>query len=270
MYRLISILAVLLFTGQASAQKAEELRDLFGDYTYSFLHYDLQAKMLHMYTDTLPDGSLQAMKAYSPCSTFKIPNSMIALESGAISGPDEMLEWDGEKRFYDKWNQDHNLRMAFKHSAVWFYQEMARRVGKENMQEWLNKLNYGDKNIGDDVTTFWLEKGLKISANQQWDFLVRLALNELPFSRETMDTFRNEIFPRGTVEGGYFCGKTGTSLRTAERIGWYVGWVERNGEYHIFVTNILGPEATGRVAEEITIKVLHRLHVLKGKEPHRL
>ena len=71
---------------------------------------------------------------FIPASTFKIFNSLAALESGAVKDENEIMKWDSVKRFYDMWNQDLNLGQAFKYSAVWFYQELARRIGEEKMK----------------------------------------------------------------------------------------------------------------------------------------
>ena len=75
---------------------------------------------------------------FLPASTFKIINSMIALETGVIKDEKEIIKWDSLDRGYDKWNRDQNLESGLKYSAVWFYQELARRIGKKKMQHWDN------------------------------------------------------------------------------------------------------------------------------------
>ena len=65
-----------------------------------------------------------------PASTFKVFNAMVALDSGAVKDEYEVIHWDGVKRQFDGWNRDHCLASAMKFSAVWFYQEMARRAGQ--------------------------------------------------------------------------------------------------------------------------------------------
>ena len=79
---------------------------------------------------------------FIPASTFKRFNSLAALEAGAIKDENEIMEWDSVKRFYsDMWNQDLNLAQAFKYSAVWFYQESARRIGEDKMKDYITLNN---------------------------------------------------------------------------------------------------------------------------------
>ncbi len=106
----------------------------------------------------------RAQQQFLPASTFKILNSLISLETKVVD-ENTIIQWDGVKRFYDKWNQDQNMKTAFPISCVWFYQELARRVGFEKMQYFLQESNYGNKKLGDKIDTFWLEGELRISAS---------------------------------------------------------------------------------------------------------
>ena len=54
-----------------------------------------------------------------PASTFKIPNSVIALETGVVGDPDkDVFQWDGVTRSIEAWNRDHTLRSAIAASAA--------------------------------------------------------------------------------------------------------------------------------------------------------
>jgi beta-lactamase class D len=91
-------------------------------------------------------------QAFLPASTFKIPNSLIALETGVVGDPDtDIFKWDGVKRSIEAWNQDHNLRSAIAASAVPVYQEIARRIGAERMQKYVDLFEYGNRNIGGGI-----------------------------------------------------------------------------------------------------------------------
>jgi len=92
---------------------------------------------------------------------------MIALEVGAINGVDATLPWDGVKRTFDSWNKDHDLRSAMEHSVVWYFQEIARRVGLAAMRSWVERLDYGDRQIGEEVDLFWLDGPLTISPAEE-------------------------------------------------------------------------------------------------------
>jgi beta-lactamase class D len=113
----------------------------------------------------------RAKERFLPASTFKIFNSLAALESGVIKDQDEIIKWDSIPRGWEKWDMDHNLRSAIKYSAVWFYQELARRIGEEKMRSYINKTGYGNKNIEGGIDLFWLQGELKISAMEQIEFL---------------------------------------------------------------------------------------------------
>ncbi|MEM9977631.1 MAG: class D beta-lactamase [Cyanobacteria bacterium P01_D01_bin.2] len=174
---------------------------------------------------------------FLPASTFKILNALIALETGVIASDRSLLTWDGVERSIPAWNRDHNLHTAFRASAVWFYQVLARRIGHGSMQQWVTAANYGNQTIGsvDDIDTFWLNGDLRITPQEQIQFLQRLQRNQLPFSEETLATVQDimivEQTPDYTIRA-----KTGWAL-TAE-VGWYVGYVEQNENVYFFATNI--------------------------------
>ncbi|MEM1282432.1 MAG: penicillin-binding transpeptidase domain-containing protein, partial [Chlamydiota bacterium] len=102
---------------------------------------------------------------HQPCSTAKIPHTLIALEVGYAKDPHKVFKWDGQKRFLDVWNKDHTLESAFKQSTLWVYQKITSDLGCEEMSSWIGKLNYGNRFIGGDgdITTYWLDGPLAIS-----------------------------------------------------------------------------------------------------------
>lgn len=183
-----------------------------------------------------------------PASTFKIVNAAIALEIGAVSGPDELFPWDGEVREFAAWNRDLTLAGAMTASAVPVYQEVARRIGGAAMEEWLNRLDYGNHQVGSVIDRFWLDGPLLTSAREQVDFLERMVRGELPFSPETLsaveEMIRLEEGPWGSLHG-----KTGWAFEAD--LGWWVGWVRRGPETWVFALNMDLPrpeDAPRRVA----------------------
>ncbi|MDJ0717855.1 MAG: penicillin-binding transpeptidase domain-containing protein [Prochloraceae cyanobacterium] len=139
---------------------------------------------------------------FLPASTFKIFNSLVALETGVIKDELVVLTWDGKKRDLDVWNQDYNMRQAIKYSTVWFDQVLARKIGRERMQEYINKVGYGNKNIGaeEDLDRFWLDGELKITAKEQINFLQRLYRGDLPFSEHSMKIVKDILVVEETPE----------------------------------------------------------------------
>lgn len=194
----------------------------------------------------------RANERLSPCSTFKILNSMIALESKVIKDENEIIKWDGVVREYLQWNQDHSMRSAISVSAVWFYQELARRIGKEEMQKKLLELNFGNRDISQGLTTFWLGGGsLKISLNEQADFLSRLLRNELPFSKETQERVK-DIITLQKNDNFSIAGKTGS----CDGIGWFVGFTKDGKKTEVFAFNIKGEGASGLEAKRIAFEYI--------------
>src|SRR6478752_6920752 len=134
------------------------------------------------------DGTLRghdearAGTRYVPASTFKIPNSLIGLDCGAVSSVDEVLPYGGKPQFMKEWEHDMGLRAAIKISNVPIYQELARRIGLERMKAGVDKLHYGNRELGKIVDRFWLDGPLKISAVEQVEFLRRLTAGELAVS----------------------------------------------------------------------------------------
>ncbi len=102
-----------------------------------------------------------------PASTFKIVNSLVGLQTGAIKDESMIIKWDGIRRPVKEWNKDMNMKEAFKVSCVPYYQEVARRIGRDTMKLWIDSLAYGNRNIEGPVDSFWLNNHLKISPDEQ-------------------------------------------------------------------------------------------------------
>ncbi len=203
--------------------------------TGSFLLCELESDSCYRIN---PDRCAQR---YIPASTFKILNSMIALETGAVSGLDDTLKWDGTKHAIESWNQDQCMRDAFQRSCVWFYQELARRIGETRMKEAVAAAGYGNMDIHGGIDRFWLDGALRISSEEQLTFLRRLWREELPFPREAQRTVK-ELMVLERTDEYTLRGKTGTALRSDDIIGWLVGYLERGGHVYIYVMNVQMPE----------------------------
>jgi beta-lactamase class D len=178
----------------------------------------------------------RCMMQYSPASTFKIPNSLIALQCRAVSSVHDTIKYNGIPKSIDAWNQDHDLISAFKYSVVWYYQDIANRIGQKNMKFWLDTLkDYGTMFRAGEIDKFWLDGSLVISADQQVNFLEKLYKSKLPFYKENMDTVKQMMLYETNPKYKIFA-KTGTS--DVGNIGWLVGWVEKSDNSFIFATNI--------------------------------
>jgi beta-lactamase class D len=187
----------------------------------------------------------RAETGFLPASTFKIPNALIALETGVAADADStMFPWDKVVRDFDAWNKDHTLRTAFKASAIPIFQDIARKIGPERMQEYVDAFDYGNRDIGGAaIDMFWLEGGLRISAMQQITFLEKLHRGALPASPHNQEIVRDIMYLEQT-EFGTLRGKTGAVGITPmpgskATMGWLVGWLEHpNKPPYIFAMNI--------------------------------
>ena len=202
---------------------------------------------------------------FPPASTFKIPNSLIGLETGVIEDENFVIKWDGVERWNPDWNKDNTLSSAIKYSVVPYYQELARRVGFEKMQDFLEMINYGNKTIGDQIDMFWLNGSLQISANEQVEFLKNFYIYRLPFSRRSFDIVKNimseEKYPNSVLKY-----KTGTgTLESGDFIGWLVGYVEKANDIYIFAFNVDGKtfDDVFKIRAELSRKILKELKVIE-------
>lgn len=188
--------------------------------------------------------SLRCNKEFIPASTFKIPNSLFSLEAGAVKDENEKLKWDGKDRNRPEWNQDTDMRMAFKNSTVWFYQECARRIGEKRMQHFVDTLNYGNKNIGGGIDRFWLDGAIRITAMQQIDLLKRIYDNKVPFSQRNIDILKN-IMIMEKNDDYTLRAKTGTAPDSkGTGVAWYVGYITNKDNTYFFALNIdIGEDA---------------------------
>jgi bla regulator protein BlaR1 len=197
----------------------------------------------------------------SPCSTFKIPNALVSLETGVVPDADTLVRWDGTVRAYPSWNADQSLRTGMKFSTLWLFQEMARRVGEPRMTEWVRKLGYGNMDTSGGLDRFWLTSSLAISPEEQVAFLLKLHRETLPLSARTIRIVK-EITTLADDGTTVFRGKTGTSGRQPDgsALGWFVGWLTRGADAWVFATRIESKgeasEARGPKAREITEAIL--------------
>jgi beta-lactamase class D len=258
----VVLLSVSLVVASASAQIILDRADLQRRFDSAgvrgaFVVYDLRG-------DTLTAVNLRRIdSAFLPASTFKIPNSLVALDRGAIRDAEDSIRWDGVERPIAAWNRTHTLRSAIRESVVWFYQELARRVGAARMRRSLRAIPYGNADIGGGIDRFWLDGKLRISARQQAVFLARLHRGTLPFSPRSMDIVK-DILVRERGDNYTLRAKTGWAGRVARQIGWWVGSVEfSDGRVYTFALNLdLRDEADLPLREGLARALLRDLRLL--------
>ena len=206
--------------------------------------------------------------SFLPASTFKIVNSLIGLQTGKISSDSMVIKWDGIKRRVDAWNKDLTMYEAFRVSAVPYYQEVARRIGKDTMQAWLDTLGYGTKKITSPIDSFWLDNSLKITPDEELGLVKRLYFDQLPFYK-----YNQEIVKRAMLfenNSNYKLSyKTGWAFNEkGDNIGWMVGWIEENQHPYFFVLNIQSPDPhfdMTTIRMKLLKDILKHLGFMEGK-----
>lgn len=227
----------------------------------SILVYDLKAdKYFSNNFDWAPKGNL-------PASTFKITNSIIALESGVIENDSVIFKWNGAQRNLKIWEQDLVFSKAFHYSCVPCYQDIARKIGVKRMNHFLHKLDYKTMIVDStNIDVFWLQGASRINQFQQIKFLKRLYNSELPIAQRT-EAIMKKLMVIKADDHYTLSGKTGWSIRNGNNNGWFVGYVETKFNTFFFATNIEPNESFKMnkfpsIRKEVTYKALEHLGIM--------
>lgn len=242
-----TLLAIsLVLTAALFGQKEDtvDLKSHFGEFEGAFCVYDLQTDSYIRYNPK------RCKQRFSPCSTFKITNSLIGLETGVITDTSFVIGYDANLHPKDSvllanepfkfWYQDLSLKQAFKYSCLWYYQELARRIGPERMAQKLAALKYGNGDMSGGIDQFWLCSTLQISIDEQIDFLKRLYLHKLEgISDKSMNEVKSIMWYETSPHYSLY-GKTGGGgCWDGKTIGWYVGFVETSTGTKLFAMNVI-------------------------------
>lgn len=233
------------------------VKTAFQKYDGTFVLLDTKSGTVYRFNEG------RAAMRLSPCSTFKIFNSLVGLETGVLSGKDHLMKWDGTEYSIASWNGDQTLQSAISNSVVWYFQRVARSIGPQRMQKFVDLVGYGNRDISGGIDKFWLGNSLTISADEQVDFLRRLCDGNLPFADSTMNLVKQMIGLKKT-DAGVLHGKTGTDQVEGRNVlGWFVGYVEQPNRCYVFATNISARDgADGAKAREITEHLLKQRGIL--------
>ncbi len=238
---------------------AQDLQKIISDYNVqgSITIYDYNNKKW-IFSD-----KKDANKSTLPASTFKIINSMIGLEEVAVKDENEIINWDGVVRSHEDWNKDCDMKTAYKISNVPFYQEIARRVGRERYKYYLKACNYGNKKIGNKVDYFWLDGSLQISPVNQILFLKDQYEEKLPFSKRTFDIVKSIMINEQNDQYTLYA-KTGTSDIEGKDLAWWVGYFKTKDNVYFFATRIWKKTGTeienfSQLRKDITYSALKQM-----------
>jgi len=235
MWKIISLFAWVFFVTSCGISKFEvehsNSLDLKGEespmYDFAVVIYDLKTKQYFSYNDSL----LQV--PFTPASTFKIPNTLIGLETKVLTDSSTKLDLTQI--------DNPSLTQAFQRSIVVYYQELAKRIGEENMQTYLHRFHYGNEKISPELTSFWLKGDLRLSALDQIEFLYKIEKQQLGLRPSTYQTLM-EIFELRPSDPFKLYGKTGWGMQDGKDIGWFVGFAQWGNSRYLFATVMTSPE----------------------------
>lgn len=225
----------------------------------------------HQNREWIFSDSADAKFTTLPASTFKIINLLIALETGVIKDENELFKWTGQKDtaiYGDRPEvyKDMTVKQAFEISAVWVFTELAKKIGRERYQHYLNLSAYGNGNLSEEGIDFWNFGAFEISPVNQIEFLRRMYEGKLPFSGRNISIVKkvmiSEEHPNYSIRS-----KTGWSRQNGKDVGWWVGYVERKGNAYFFATRLtkdrkLANSSFGQCRKGITKNILRELGII--------
>ena len=244
-------------TGQPINSQANAVADLFlsRNIIATLIVANTDGELVHVYNES------RSIVRFSPASTFKMPNTLIALDTDVVASKETVFKWDGEDKGLPQWNSDQTLESALKVSCVWCYQEIARKVGKEKYESALAQIDYGNQIVGSNVERFWLNGDLQISAAEQIKFLRRLYEYELPFQREHVDVLK-DIMQIEKNDHYSLYAKSGWATTTPQ-VGWFVGFVETGTQTWFFAMNMqVDKREQVSLRQELTLSSLRALGII--------
>ncbi len=204
-------------------------------------------------------------KGYTPAHTFDILLALAGLEANVVRHKDFIIPFPGNRTYIiDEWNKNHTLETAFKQNVVWYFQELARELKPKHIQRFVDKCNYGNRDISSSKSPFWLSGRLRITPVQQVRFLVQLVKETIPFSQFSIQTVKRIMFWEKTDRYTMW-GKTGRSYQDGIGIGWFVGYLQKGVNIYVFATLIeaKNPDSKfGKTRITLTRRILDHLILL--------
>lgn len=206
---------------------------------------------------------------FMPASTFKIVNALVALQTGRLSTDSSIIPWDSVVRSNPEWNRDLPLYEAFRVSSVPHFQWIARQVGRDTMQRYLDSIHYGNMKIGPKIDSFWLDNTLKISPDEQVGLVKMVYFRQFKFMRQSVQEQVKRMMIQENNTTYQLAYKTGWGQTGAgNELGWMVGWIEENRHVYFFALNL---ESTDHqinmreVRKQLLTAILTDLGFFKGK-----
>lgn len=197
--------------------------------------------------------------SYAPASTFEIVNALVGIETGKIVDEKMMLSVDSSGPI--------RMDSAFKQTSMPYFMEVARRIGKDTMQQFLDTLQYGTKNMGTAIDSFWYNNKLVITPDEQLGLVKKLYFGQLPFQKRSQEMVK--LLMLQTANTNYKLSyKTGVGYKqNGKAVGWIIGWIEENKHPYFFVLQTEGADNTDIKNASMTVlnKILKSQGFFEGK-----
>lgn len=257
---LLTLLSLIFQTSVRAQEATNTIDSIFNNHNLNgcFVLYDQNNDTTFVYNEKL------ASKGYLPASTFKIPHALIALEESLVKNINDTIIWNGHEWPHKVWNKDQTLESSLKYSCIWVYFAFAEQLGIDKYYTYINKYNYGNKNLTGPPTRFWLAGEFKITALEQIEFLRKFYNYKLPAQKLNVDQVKNAILLEETSFYRYY-GKTGgTDIKDGEHIMWLVGFVETEDNTFIYAMNFVAPNFKdyAKIRYKITLDILKELGII--------
>lgn len=230
----------------------------------NFLLYDLNTEQWLQESGTLCDDRV------SPCSTFKIPLSLMGFDSTILidENSPKWLFQEGYVDYLPIWKNPQTPQLWMRNSCVWFSQVLTSQMGMQRFQSYVDAFDYGNKDLSGEpgknngLTHAWLGSSLKITPREQIFFLSKLVRNDLPVSPHSLEMTRRILFLEEFPGGWKLYAKTGSqALENPDlKAGWFVGWLEKEARKVLFAFYLRDTEVVGGIggyrAKEAAKKLL--------------
>ena len=187
--------------------------------------------------------------SFAPGSTFEIIHALVGIETGRIVDEKMLLSLDSLGPI--------RMDSAFKKTSAPYFMEVARRIGKDTLQHWLDSLQYGSKKMGNSVDSFWTNNTLTVSPDEQLGLVKKLYFGQLPFQKRSQEMVKKLMLQ--TANANYKMSyKTGLgNKQNGNKVAWIIGWIEENKHPYFFVLQSEG--AANSDVTNVSISLLNKI-----------
>ena len=193
-----------------------ELSSYFKQYNGSFVLYSLNTDQWDLYNMDM------VTTRTAPDSTYKIYDALFALEEDIITPEYSLMTWNQVDYPFETWEKDQTLQTAMSGSVNWYFEALDHEIGRNGIQSYVQKIGYGNENIGSDISSYWMESTLKISPVEQVELLKNFYQNTFDFASENIKAVKDSIRLFSSASGTLY-GKTGTGRVDGQDIsGWFI------------------------------------------------